>query len=68
MDLWQLMKRQETYLIDSNEEGMQKVKDNKYVVFLGGRETLFYDAKRFGELFLQVGTYDIVIGRVYIIR
>lgn len=51
MDLWQLMKRQETYLIDSNEEGMQKVKDNKYVVFLGGRETLFYDAKRFGELF-----------------
>ncbi|KAI5748510.1 hypothetical protein M8J77_026280 [Diaphorina citri] len=48
-DLWSLMKRQQTYLIDSNEDGMLMVQNRKDHVLLGGRETLFYDAKRFGS-------------------
>ncbi|XP_026683263.1 ionotropic receptor 40a [Diaphorina citri] len=48
-DLWSLMKRQQTYLIDSNEDGMLMVQNRKDHVLLGGRETLFYDAKRFGD-------------------
>uniref|UniRef100_A0A8D8YFP2 Glutamate receptor 1 n=3 Tax=Cacopsylla melanoneura TaxID=428564 RepID=A0A8D8YFP2_9HEMI len=54
-DLWRLMRRQQTYLVDSNEEAMLLVRDRDDHVLLGGRETLFYDAKRFGSHYYHLG-------------
>lgn len=44
-----LVSRQRDYLIGSTEKGMQLVKDNKNYAVIGGRETFYYDIKRFGK-------------------
>lgn len=44
-----LVSRQRDYLIGSTEKGMQLVKDNKNYAVIGGRETFYYDIKRFGN-------------------
>lgn len=44
-----LVGRQREYLIDSTEKGMQLVRDNKNYAVIGGRETFYYDIKRFGN-------------------
>lgn len=45
-----LKDRQQEYLIVSTEKGMQMVKDNKNYAVIGGRETFYYDIKRFGKI------------------
>ncbi|XP_027840243.2 ionotropic receptor 40a isoform X1 [Aphis gossypii] len=47
-ELSQLVTRQREYLIGSTEKGMQLVRDNKNYAVIGGRETFYYDIKRFG--------------------
>ncbi|XP_060859675.1 ionotropic receptor 40a [Metopolophium dirhodum] len=47
-ELSQLVTRQREYLIGSTEKGMQLVRDNKKYAVIGGRETFYYDIKRFG--------------------
>ncbi|VVC36921.1 Ionotropic glutamate receptor, L-glutamate and glycine-binding domain,Ionotropic glutamate receptor [Cinara cedri] len=47
-DLSMLVTRQREYLIESTEKGMQLVRDNKNYAIIGGRETFYYDIKRFG--------------------
>lgn len=44
-----LVSRQRDYLIGSTEKGMQLVRDNKNYAVIGGRETFYYDIKRFGK-------------------
>lgn len=44
-----LVSRQREYLIGSTEKGMQLVRDNKNYAVIGGRETFYYDIKRFGK-------------------
>ncbi|XP_050434978.1 ionotropic receptor 40a-like [Adelges cooleyi] len=46
--LSKLVQRQREYLIGSTEKGMQLVRDNKNYAVIGGRETFYYDIKRFG--------------------
>ncbi|XP_050528958.1 ionotropic receptor 40a-like isoform X2 [Daktulosphaira vitifoliae] len=46
--LSELVQRQREYLIGSTEKGMQLVRDNKHYAVIGGRETFYYDIKRFG--------------------
>ena len=45
------MKTQQTYLLNSTEEGMLLVRDKKNIAVIGGRETFFYNTRRFGSLF-----------------
>jgi hypothetical protein len=44
-----LVSHQQEYLIGSTEKGMQLVRDNKNYAVIGGRETFYYDIKRFGN-------------------
>ncbi|KAE8573229.1 Ionotropic receptor 40a, partial [Halyomorpha halys] len=46
--IWEKMKNQQTYLLNSTEEGMLMVRDKKNIAVIGGRETFFYNTKRFG--------------------
>lgn len=47
--IWQMMKRQPMNpLIDSAEKGMKLVQETKTIALIGGRETFFYDTRRFG--------------------
>lgn len=47
--LWEAMTtKQETYLVNSVEEGVLMVKDQKNMALMAGRETLFFDIQRFG--------------------
>lgn len=48
-ELSALVVRQREYLIGSTEKGMQLVRDNKNYAVIGGRETFYYDIKRFGK-------------------
>lgn len=57
-----LVIRQKDYLIDSTERGMQLVRDNKNYAVIGGRETFYYDIKRFGKNIIQyIYIYTYVI-------
>nr|CAD7393006.1 unnamed protein product [Timema cristinae] len=47
--LWRQMARQPYFLIESVEAGMQHVRDSKNFALLGGRETLYFDTRRFGS-------------------
>lgn len=45
------MEKQEMYpLIDSAEYGVKLVRDKRNVAFIGGRETFFFDTRRFGTV------------------
>nr|AXU25107.1 ionotropic receptor 1 [Cyrtorhinus lividipennis] len=46
--VWNKMKNQNQYLLNTVEEGIEQVKHFKTVALLGGRETFFYNAKRYG--------------------
>ncbi|XP_050305949.1 ionotropic receptor 40a [Anthonomus grandis grandis] len=47
--IWDLMeKNQKKYVVESVEEGVKLVKDNRNVAVMAGRETLFFDIQRFG--------------------
>ncbi|XP_063231510.1 ionotropic receptor 40a isoform X2 [Bacillus rossius redtenbacheri] len=46
--LWRMMSHQPYALISSVQNGMPLVRANKKYVLLGGRETLYFDAHRFG--------------------
>ncbi|XP_046658718.1 ionotropic receptor 40a-like isoform X2 [Homalodisca vitripennis] len=47
--IWQQMEKQKMYpLIESTEDGMKLVRDKKNVALIGGRETFFFDTRRFG--------------------
>lgn len=48
-ELSMLVGRQREYLIGSTEKGMQLVRDSKNYAVIGGRETFYYDIKRFGK-------------------
>lgn len=45
------MKRQDSHLVDSVENGVKMVKNSKNIVVIAGRETLFFDIQRFGNIF-----------------
>lgn len=42
------MQTQPQYVIESVENGMKLVRERKNFAVLGGRETLYFDSKRFG--------------------
>lgn len=43
------MEKQDIYpLIESTEDGMKLVRDKKNIALIGGRETFFFDTRRFG--------------------
>ncbi|KAL1512813.1 hypothetical protein ABEB36_002337 [Hypothenemus hampei] len=47
--IWELMEqRQSKYVVESVEEGVKLVRDNRNVAVMAGRETLFFDIQRFG--------------------
>ncbi|GLV36593.1 Ionotropic receptor 40a [Carabus blaptoides fortunei] len=46
--LWNLMKKQDSHLVDSVENGVKMVKNSENIVVIAGRETLFFDIQRFG--------------------
>lgn len=47
--IWQRMEKQDIYpLIESTEDGMKLVRDEKNIALIGGRETFFFDTRRFG--------------------
>lgn len=50
------MQTQSQSVIESVEMGMKLVRDKKKVAIMGGRETLYFDSKRFGEL----DNYDLI--------
>ncbi|EEB13339.1 glutamate receptor U1 precursor, putative [Pediculus humanus corporis] len=52
--IWEKMKNQKNYLIESVESGMKMVRKNKNIVILGGRETLYFDSRRFGSYNFQM--------------
>lgn len=39
---------QESFLVDSVEDGVQMVKEQSNVALMAGRETLYFDIQRFG--------------------
>lgn len=43
-----MTKRQQSYLVESVEEGVKRVRDSGRVAVIAGRETLFFDIQRFG--------------------
>lgn len=43
--------RQNKYVVESVEEGVKLVRDNRNVAVMAGRETLFFDIQRFGDNF-----------------
>lgn len=43
------MQTQQQFVIESVESGMKMVKKRRNIAILGGRETLFFDTRRFGE-------------------
>lgn len=43
-----MTKRQQSYLVESVEEGVKLVRDTGRVAVIAGRETLFFDIQRFG--------------------
>lgn len=43
------MQTQQQFMIESVESGMKLVRKKKNIAIFGGRETLFFDSKRFGE-------------------
>lgn len=43
-----MTKRQQSYLVESVEEGVKLVRDTGNVAVIAGRETLFFDIQRFG--------------------
>lgn len=60
-----LVSRQRDYLIGSTEKGMQLVKDNKNYAVIGGRETFYYDIKRFGNNNTISSTFAISLSDRY---
>lgn len=51
------MKKQPRYLIKTAEmgmQGMQLIKDNKHYALIGGRETFYYNTRRFGEIVFSI--------------
>lgn len=42
-------------LIESTEDGMKLVRDRKDIALIGGRETFFYDTRRFGKYITTKG-------------
>lgn len=49
--LAKLMRRQKLQRVRSVEVGVRLVLAHKRIAVLGGRETLYYDTERFGNLF-----------------
>ncbi|XP_048523558.1 ionotropic receptor 40a [Dendroctonus ponderosae] len=48
-EIWDEMeRRQNRYAVESVEEGVKLVRDNKNVAVMAGRETLYFDIQRFG--------------------
>lgn len=46
-----MTRRQSHFLLESVEEGVKLVKDNSKIAVIAGRETLFFDIERFGNLY-----------------
>ncbi|KAF5271728.1 hypothetical protein FQA39_LY08051 [Lamprigera yunnana] len=47
--LWKMMtNNQDSYVIDTVEEGVKLVSNSKDIAFVAGRETLYFDIQRFG--------------------
>lgn len=44
-----MTKKQQSYLVESVEEGVKLVRDTGNVAVIAGRETLFFDIQRFGS-------------------
>lgn len=52
--LWDMMtKWQQSYLVESVEEGVKLVRDSGRIALIAGRETLFFDIQRFGLSLLK---------------
>ncbi|XP_014243481.1 ionotropic receptor 40a [Cimex lectularius] len=72
--IWDKMKGQLEYLLDSTEDGMKIVKKEKNFALIGGRETFFYDTRRFGvhyfhlseKLFTRYSAIALQIGCPFI--
>lgn len=47
-----MTKRQQSYLVESVEEGVKLVRDSGRIAVIAGRETLFFDIQRFGSCFM----------------
>lgn len=62
-----LVSRQREYLIGSTEKGMHLVRDNKNYAVIGGRETFYYDIKRFGKKKTQKPIYAQILFSSFII-
>lgn len=43
-----MTKWQQSYLVESVEEGVKLVRDSGRIAVIAGRETLFFDIQRFG--------------------
>ncbi|XP_039283234.1 ionotropic receptor 40a [Nilaparvata lugens] len=52
--IWNTMKRQPKYLITTAERGIELVKDNKHFALIGGRETFYYNTRRYGAHFFHL--------------
>ncbi|KAK6635303.1 hypothetical protein RUM44_000554 [Polyplax serrata] len=52
--LWKKMQTQQQFVIESVESGMKMVKKRRNIAILGGRETLFFDTRRFGSYNFQL--------------
>nr|WBU77225.1 ionotropic receptor [Odontothrips loti] len=73
--LWRLMQRQRLQAeVESGEDGMQRVGSEPNLAMLGGRETLYFDTRRFGanrfhlseKLFTRYSAIALQIGCPYI--
>lgn len=49
-----MTKKQPTFVIGSVEEGVQLVRQSTNVAVVAGRETLFFDVQRFGNLMVFI--------------
>ena len=73
--LWSLMRRQKNEgEVESGEDGMLRVGSEPSLAMLGGRETLYFDTRRFGadrfhlseKLFTRYSAIALQIGCPYI--
>ncbi|XP_034250854.1 ionotropic receptor 40a [Thrips palmi] len=73
--LWRLMRRQrEDSRVESGEDGMVRVGSEPNLAMLGGRETLYFDTRRFGahrfhlseKLFTRYSAIALQVGCPYI--
>lgn len=60
--IWREMQKQPLNpLIDSAEEGVKMVRDKRNVAFIGGRQTFFFDTRRFGIIILILYYLSVTI-------